>query len=112
MKPAREPQINLFKKSNPYKAKVISNVLLTPETGTGKRPKKEGEALVHRIVLAIDHSAYPYVIGQSGGVIPPGEDPEKKSKRFSRCWIYRKTLFHCFSKLFFRNERGQYRIHY
>ncbi|ABJ77689.1 ferredoxin-NADP reductase [Leptospira borgpetersenii serovar Hardjo-bovis] len=80
MKPIREPQINLFKKSNPYKAKVINNVLLTPEAGTGKRPKKEGEALVHRITLALDHSAYPYLIGQSGGVIPPGEDPEKKAK--------------------------------
>lgn len=80
MKPVREPQINIFKKSNPLKAKVISNVRLTPEPGTGKRPKKEGESLIHRITLAIDHSQYPYLIGQSGGIIPPGEDPEKKAK--------------------------------
>ncbi|EQA35620.1 ferredoxin--NADP(+) reductase family protein [Leptospira inadai serovar Lyme str. 10] len=80
MKPVREPQINIFKKSNPYKARVISNTCLTPEPGKGKRPKKEGESQIHRIVIAVDHNQYPYVIGQSAGIIPPGEDPEKKAK--------------------------------
>ncbi|PJZ71559.1 ferredoxin-NADP reductase [Leptospira perolatii] len=80
MKPVREPQINIFKKSNPYKAKVVSNTLLTPTAGSGKRPKKEGDSQIHRIVVAIDHKQYPYVIGQSAGIIPPGEDPEKKAK--------------------------------
>ncbi|TGK11767.1 ferredoxin-NADP reductase [Leptospira fletcheri] len=80
MKPVREPQINIFKKSNPYKAKVVSNVCLTPEPGKGNRPKKEGGSEIHRITLAVDHSVYPYVIGQSAGIIPPGEDPEKKAK--------------------------------
>lgn len=80
MKPVREPVINLFKKSNPYSAKVIKNVQLTPNPGEGKRPKKEGTAIVNRIVLSIDPEKFPYRIGQSAGVIPPGEDAEKVAK--------------------------------
>lgn len=80
MKKPREVKLNLFKKSNPYKAKVLKNVCLTPEPGKGKRPKKEGMASIHRISLAIDHSVYPYAIGQSAGVIPPGQDPDKVAK--------------------------------
>ncbi|MDF3820971.1 FAD-binding oxidoreductase [Leptospira sp. 96542] len=74
------PQINLFKKSNPILVKVLENERLTPELGTGKRPKNEGDAAVHRIKLAVDHSVYPYLIGQSAGVIPPGVDPDKLAK--------------------------------
>ncbi|MCB1180025.1 MAG: ferredoxin-NADP reductase [Leptospiraceae bacterium] len=80
MKPVREPKINLFKKSNPLICKVVKNIQLTPNPGEGKRPKKEGQASIHRIILGLDHSQYPYVIGQSAGVIPPGEDPEKVAK--------------------------------
>lgn len=80
MKPVREPKINLFKKSNPLPCKVLKNIQLTPDPGKGKRPKKEGEACIHRIILELDHSKYPYVIGQSAGVIPPGKDPEKVAK--------------------------------
>ncbi|TGL02903.1 FAD-binding oxidoreductase [Leptospira levettii] len=74
------PQINLFKKSNPIQAQVLANTRLTPELGKGKRQAKEGEAAVHRITVAIDHSVYPYMIGQSAGIIPPGLDPEKQAK--------------------------------
>lgn len=80
MKPVREPKINLFKKSQPLACRVLENRLLTPEPGKGKRPKKEGRSEIHRIVLAVDHGKYPYVIGQSAGIIPPGEDPEKVAK--------------------------------
>jgi ferredoxin--NADP+ reductase len=80
MKPIREPKINLFKKSTPLLCKVLQNTPLTPDPGQGKRPKKEGMASIHRIVLEIDHSKYPYLIGQSAGVIPPGKDPEKVAK--------------------------------
>jgi ferredoxin--NADP+ reductase len=80
MKPVREPKINLFKKSAPLKCKVLKNIELTPKPGTGKRPLKEGIASIHRIVLAIDHSQFPFVIGQSAGIIPPGKDPEKVAK--------------------------------
>ncbi|MCE9500680.1 MAG: ferredoxin-NADP reductase [Leptospira sp.] len=80
MKEIREPKINLFKKSNPYRAKVLKNIQLTPDPGKGKRPKKEGFASIHRIILEIDHGQFPYVVGQSAGVIPPGEDPEKVAK--------------------------------
>jgi ferredoxin--NADP+ reductase len=80
MKPIREPKINLFKKSNPLICKVLQNTELTPKPGEGKRPVKEGMACIHRIVLAMDHSKYPYVIGQSAGIIPPGKDPEKVAK--------------------------------
>jgi len=80
MKLVREPKINLFKKSNPLPCKVLKNIPLTPEPGKGKRPKKEGMADIHRIILELDHSKYPYVVGQSAGVIPPGKDPEKVAK--------------------------------
>lgn len=75
-----EPQINLFKKSAPLRAKVLKNILLTPEPGKCKRPKKEGTATIHRIILGVEHSEYPYLIGQSAGVIPPGNDPKKVEK--------------------------------
>lgn len=78
--PLLTPQINLFKKSNPLQVKVISNTRLTPELGFGNRPKSEGDSAVHRIVLEVNHSVYPYMIGQSAGIIPPGEDPEKLAK--------------------------------
>jgi ferredoxin--NADP+ reductase len=74
------PQINLFKKSNPILGKVISNVRLTPESGKSKRPRSEGESAVHRITISLDHNRYPYIIGQSAGVIPPGNDPAKVEK--------------------------------
>jgi ferredoxin--NADP+ reductase len=80
MKPILEPKINLFKKSNPLICKVLQNIPLTPEPGQGKRPKKEGQACIHRITLALKHSEYPYLVGQSAGIIPPGEDPEKVAK--------------------------------
>ncbi len=80
MKSVREPKINLFKKSNPLPCKVLHNILLTPPLGEGKRPYQEGRAEIHRITLQVDHSKYPYVIGQSAGIIPPGEDPEKVAK--------------------------------
>ncbi|MDX1958426.1 MAG: ferredoxin-NADP reductase [Leptospiraceae bacterium] len=76
----REPKINLFKKSSPLLCKVLENVELTPKPGEGKRPSKEGIASIHRIKLEIDHEKYPYLIGQSAGVIPPGKDPEKVAK--------------------------------
>jgi ferredoxin--NADP+ reductase len=80
MKKTREPKINLFKPSAPLKAKVLKNTQLTPNLGEGKRPKKEGLASIHHIVFSLDHSKYPYRIGQSAGIIPPGEDPEKVAK--------------------------------
>lgn len=76
----RTPQINLFKKSNPFKAKLIRSERLTPEKGKGKRPANEGESAIYRITLSLDHSVYPYLIGQSAGVIPPGLDPVKIEK--------------------------------
>lgn len=79
-KPVLEPQINLFKKANPYLATVKENIPLTPEAGKGKRPLKEGEAHIHRIILNVDHKVYPYLVGQSAGVIPPGQDPVKVEK--------------------------------
>ncbi|MCB1158601.1 MAG: ferredoxin-NADP reductase, partial [Leptospiraceae bacterium] len=39
-----------------------------------------GEACINQITLELDHSKFPYVIGQSAGIIPPGEDPEKVAK--------------------------------
>jgi ferredoxin--NADP+ reductase len=75
-----EPQINLYKKSNPLKAKVVKNILLTPPDGKQKRPAREGKAEIHRIILSVRHEEYPYLVGQSAGVIPPGDDPKKVEK--------------------------------
>jgi ferredoxin--NADP+ reductase len=75
-----EAQINLYKKSSPFIAKVLKNECLTPSLGNSKRPKNEGEAIIHRITLAVPHDQYPYLIGQSAGVIPPGNDPIKVEK--------------------------------
>ncbi|MCB1191194.1 MAG: ferredoxin-NADP reductase [Leptospiraceae bacterium] len=80
MKKSREPQVNLFKKSSPYKGKVLKNEKLTPDIGKGKRPSKEGASDINRISIEIDHKQLPYVIGQSLGIIPPGIDPEKAKK--------------------------------
>ncbi|WCL49563.1 ferredoxin-NADP reductase [Leptospira sp. GIMC2001] len=75
-----EPQINIFKKSTPLLAKVLKNIQLTPEQGKCKRPKIEGSSSIHRIILSVDHDQYPYLVGQSAGVIPPGSDPKKVEK--------------------------------
>jgi ferredoxin--NADP+ reductase len=80
MKEYPEPQINLFKKANPLRAKVLSNTRLTPTQGNANRPVVEGESAIHRIVLSVSHSDYPYLVGQSAGIIPPGEDPKKVEK--------------------------------
>lgn len=80
MKSPREIKINVAKKSSPVKAIVLKNTELTPEPGKGKRPLKEGKASIHRIILSLNHTLYPYVIGQSAGIIPPGVDPVKKEK--------------------------------
>ncbi|GBF51377.1 reductase [Leptospira ryugenii] len=74
------PQLNLFKKSNPILGTVLSNERLTPAKGEGKRPSQEGESAIHRIKIALSHDLYPYLIGQSAGVIPPGEDQAKVEK--------------------------------
>lgn len=79
-RPLPTPQINLFKKSNPLLGKVISNVCLTPAPEKAKRPRSEGESAVHRITISLNHDTYPYLIGQSAGVIPPGNDPAKVEK--------------------------------
>ena len=77
----RELKTNLFKKSTPYKSKVLKNIKLTPDNGT--RPKEEGKTDIHRITLEIDHKQLPYIIGQSIGVIPPGKDAVKVEKGLS-----------------------------
>jgi len=76
----RPPQINLFKKSQPLVAKLKENQRLTPKKGEGKRPLNEGEAAIHRIALEIDQTKYPYLVGQSAGIVMPGIDPKKLEK--------------------------------
>lgn len=75
-----EAQINLFKKSSPLIAKVLKNECLSPNLEKSNRPKIEGEAQIHRITLSVLHETYPYLIGQSAGIIPPGNDPVKVEK--------------------------------
>ena len=76
----RELKTNLFKKLNPYKSKILKKIRLTPSSEKSIRPKNEGIIDIYRIILELDHNKMPYLVGQSIGIIPPGQDPLKIQK--------------------------------
>ena len=59
------PQINLFDRANPAKAKVTGNFRLTGEGGSCD---------VRHIILDFGPTAFPVLEGQSIGILPPGKD--------------------------------------
>jgi len=59
------PQINLFDRANPAKAKVAGNFRLTGEGGSCD---------VRHIILDFGSTAFPVLEGQSIGILPPGKD--------------------------------------
>lgn len=64
---AQDVKVNLYKISDPLIAEVESNTRLTPAS----RPPSND---VRHVVLRFDGKEYPYVPGQSVGIIPPGVD--------------------------------------
>ena len=66
---ASKPQINLWTRDNPAKAKVTGNIRITEE-GT--------ESDIHHIVLDFGSQSFPVLEGQSIGIIPPGVDEKGK----------------------------------
>jgi len=66
---ASVPQVNLWTRDNPAKAKVTGNFRITEE-GT--------ESDIHHIVLDFGSQSFPVLEGQSIGIIPPGVDAKGK----------------------------------
>ena len=62
---AGTPQINLFDRANPAKAKITGNFRLTGEGGSCD---------VHHIILDFGATPFPVLEGQSIGILPPGKD--------------------------------------
>ena len=62
---ATKPQVNVYTRANPVKAVVTGNVRITSEAGASD---------VHHIILDFGAVRFPYLEGQSVGVIPPGVD--------------------------------------
>jgi benzoyl-CoA 2,3-epoxidase subunit A len=68
---ASKPQVNVYARDNPAKAVVTGNVRITAE-GSGSD--------VHHIILDFGAVRFPYLEGQSVGVIPPGVDPDGRPR--------------------------------
>jgi benzoyl-CoA 2,3-dioxygenase component A len=66
---ASKPRVNLFNRAAPALAKVTGNVRVT-RSGTSSD--------VHHIILDFGAVRFPYLEGQSVGVIPPGVDQDGK----------------------------------
>lgn len=62
---ASKPSVNLFTRANPARATVAGNVRITAD-GSGSD--------VHHLILDFSTVPFPYLEGQSVGVIPPGLD--------------------------------------
>lgn len=64
---ATKPQVNVYTRSNPAKAVVAGNIRITAESGPSD---------VHHLILDFGAAPFPYLEGQSVGVIPPGLGPD------------------------------------
>src|SRR5918911_4596394 len=64
---AAKPQVNVFTRDHPAKAVVAGNIRITAEAGPSD---------VHHIILDFGAVPFPYLEGQSVGVIPPGVGPD------------------------------------
>jgi Fe-S-cluster-containing hydrogenase component 2 len=62
---ATKPQVNVYTRANPAKATVTGNVRITSEGSPSD---------VHHVILDFGAVRFPYLEGQSVGVIPPGAD--------------------------------------
>jgi benzoyl-CoA 2,3-epoxidase subunit A len=62
---ASKPQVNVYTRTNPAKATVTGNIRITAEGSASD---------VHHIIVDFGAVRFPYLEGQSVGVIPPGID--------------------------------------
>ena len=69
---AAKPSINLYNRDKAAIATVTGNYRLTHE---------ESDVDVHHVILHFDEAAFPYLEGQSIGIVPPGVDAEGKPHR-------------------------------
>jgi benzoyl-CoA 2,3-dioxygenase component A len=66
---ASKPQINVYTRANPAKGVVTGNIRITAEAAASD---------VHHIIFDFGAVRFPYLEGQSVGVIPPGVDAQGK----------------------------------
>lgn len=66
---AAHPYIGIYSDKNPVTAKVAGNMRLTDA---------DASADIHHIILDFGTQAFPVIEGQSIGVIPPGEDANRR----------------------------------
>jgi benzoyl-CoA 2,3-dioxygenase component A len=69
---AAKPSINLYNRDKAAVATVTGNYRLTHE---------ESDVDVHHVILHFDEAAFPYLEGQSIGIVPPGVDAEGEPHR-------------------------------
>ena len=62
---AAKPYVNLYSRETPVVAKVVGNMRITGA---------DTESDVHHVVLDFQHNAFPFLEGQTIGIVPPGTD--------------------------------------
>ncbi len=67
---AAHPYINLYTPDHPAEATVVGNMRLTAEGASTD---------IHHIVLDFGNAAFPYLEGQSIGILPPGTDAKGRA---------------------------------
>ena len=67
---ASKPYTNLYSREKPVMARVAGNMRITGE-GT--------ESDIHHVVLDFQHNAFPFLEGQSIGIVPPGVDAKGRA---------------------------------
>jgi benzoyl-CoA 2,3-dioxygenase component A len=67
---AAKPYTNLYSRETPVTARVAGNMRITGE-GT--------ESDIHHVVLDFQHNAFPFLEGQSIGIVPPGTDAKGRA---------------------------------
>lgn len=65
------PQMNIYRPNSPFKAKVLSTKVLSVADGCETK----------HIVLDISNAEFPFIEGQSLGVVPPGSNEKGKSHK-------------------------------
>jgi benzoyl-CoA 2,3-dioxygenase component A len=66
---ASKPSVNLFTRANPARATLTGNVQITADGSDSE---------VHHLILDFGTTPFPYLEGQSVGVVPPGLGPDGK----------------------------------
>lgn len=67
---AARPYVGLYSREKPVTARVAGNMRIT---GDG------AESDVHHVVLDFQHNAFPFLEGQSIGIVPPGVDAKGRA---------------------------------